>query len=235
MMTDAAGGEDVVAKIGRCIGVVRDALLAALIFVGIAILWSLWPHLKELLRTASIESISLGAVSIRLGVEKVASFQSTAVTMDAVGGTADILEKGSLQDLTRVELQGAKRIDLIGISQGHTYSGSLLLTYISRLAPKYVILRNSDKLEAWVDAGIFAAQLNNNASYPYEQLISTIHGLRRESIAKTVVAREALEEMQRQHIDHLPAVDNEHRFLFMLSREEILAKVVTSVVLGGRT
>jgi hypothetical protein len=37
--------------------------------------------------------------------------------------------------------------------------------------------------------------------------------------------------MQKAHLDHLPAVDNNHRFQFMLSRDEILAKVITSVVL----
>jgi len=58
-----------------------------------------------------------------------------------------------------------------------------------------------------------------------------IHGLRQESISSETKARDALEMMQKSHLDHLPAVDNNHRFQFMLSRDEILAKVITSVVL----
>lgn len=223
---------DVIGTIGRCIGVVRDGLLTALIVVGMIILWNLWPEMKRQLTKSTIESVTLGVVSIKLGADKVASFQPNNLTMEAVGGSSEILEKGSLQDLTQAQIQGAGRIDQIGVSGGHVYSGDLLLAYISRLAPKFVIFRNSDKLEAWIDAGLFAAQLNNHDSYPYERLVGTIRGLRRETISKGATARDALDAMQKLHLDHLPAVDDGQRFQFMLSRDEILSKVVTSVVLA---
>ncbi len=231
MVSKTESDEDIIGKIGRLIGVLRDGLLTALIVVGMVVLWNLWPEMKRQLRTSAIESVTLGVVSIKLGVDKVASFQSNNLTMEAVGGSSEILEKGSLQDLTQAEIQGAGRIDQVGVSNGRMYSGDLLLAYISRLAPKYVIFRNSNKLDAWIDAGIFAAQLNTHESYPYERLVLTIRGLRRESIPKTATARDALDAMQKLHMDHLPAVDDDHQFQFMLSRDEILSKVVTSVVL----
>jgi CBS domain-containing protein len=232
MTTKSEGDGDIIGTIGRCIGVVRHGLLTSLIVVGIIILWNLWPEMKKQLTKSTIESVTLGVVSIKLGTDKVASFQPNNLTMEAVGGSSEILEKGSLQDLTQSQLQGAGRIDQIGVSSGHVYSGDLLLAYISRLAPKFVIFRNADKLEAWIDTGLFAAQLNNHESYPYERLVETIRGLRRESISKGATARDALDAMQKLHLDHLPAVDDGQRFQFMLSRDEILSKVVTSVVLA---
>jgi CBS domain-containing protein len=223
---------DIIGTIGRCIGVIRDGLLTALIVVGIIILWNLWPALKQQLTKSTIEQVTLGVVSIKLGTANVASFKPDNLTMEAVGGSSEILEKGSLQDLTQAQLQGAGRIDQIGVSTGHTYSGDLLLAYISRLAPKFVIFRNADKLEAWIDAGLFAAQLNNHSSYPYEQLVANVRELRKETISKGATARDALDAMQKLHLDHLPAVDDGQRFQFMLSRDEILSKVVTSVVLA---
>lgn len=230
MTTKTEGDGDIIGTIGRCIGVVRDGLLTALIVVGIIILWNLWPELKQQLTKSTIETVSLGVVSIKLGSSDVASFKPNNFTMEAVGGPSEILEKGSLQDLTQAQIQGA-RIDQIGVSSGRVYSGDLLLAYVSRLAPKFVIFRNSDKLEAWIDAGLFAAQLTNHDSYSYERLVANVHGLRRETISKGATARDALDMMQKQHLDHLPAVDDGQRFQFMLSRDEILSKVVTEVVL----
>jgi CBS domain-containing protein len=120
---------------------------------------------------------------------------------------------------------------MLGISSGHQYTSDLLLAYISRLALKFVMFRNGNVLDAWVDASLLAAQVTSHQDYSYERLRSVIHGLRQETISNEAKAREALEMMQKSHLDHLPAVDNNHRFQFMLSRDEILAKVITSVVL----
>jgi hypothetical protein len=97
-----------------------------------------------------------------------------------------------------------------------------------------VIFRNAGRLEGWISAGVLAAQLTNHDSYPYDRLVSSIHGLRKENINKKVTARDALDQMQKLHLDHLPAVDDDQRFQFMLSRDEILAKVITSVVLTAK-
>jgi hypothetical protein len=40
-----------------------------------------------------------GAVTVKLNTETVASFGSNNLTINAVGGSADILEKGGLEDL----------------------------------------------------------------------------------------------------------------------------------------
>jgi hypothetical protein len=232
MGTKAAEDRDVIGTIGRCINTVRDFLLTALIVFGAFILWHLWPEMEQQLKTGQIKSVSFaGALSFELGAA-VTSFQSNNLTINAVGGPAEILEKGSLADLARAEIQRAGRVDLVGISADHQYSGDILLAYISRLAPKFVIFRNSDALDAWIDAGLFAAQLRPNDNYSYATLVITIHGLRRESISDRATARDALDKMQELHLDHLPAVDDTHRFKFMLSRNDILAKVISSVVLS---
>jgi CBS domain-containing protein len=235
MAIDNAGGTDLLGTIERTIIVIRDGLLAGLIVVAIIALWSLWPKFRQQLETSSIESVSLGALSIKLGVEQVSSFQSGRVPIEAVGGSADILEKGSLQDLAQAQIQGTGRIDLLGVSQGHQYAGDLLLAYITRLSPKYVIFRNGDKLDGWIDASLFAAQIATPERYPYDELTRRIRGIRTETVAKTASAREALEQMQQLHLDHLAVIDADHRFQFMLSRDDILSKVITAVVLARNT
>ncbi len=229
----AGSSHDILGTIGRFIDTVRDALVTALIVVGIFVLWDLWPEVKQQLQNRPIDKVGIGGFSIELGTETVASFQSTSLTVNAVGGTADLLEKGSLQDLAQAQIQGSGHIDLLGVSAGHQYSGDLLLGYLSRLTPKYVIFRNGDVLEAWIDSGLFAAQVRPHDSYSYDTLKSTIRGLRRDTIAKTATARDALDSMQKLHLDHLPAVDESNRFQFMLSRDDILATVVASVVLAA--
>src|SRR5262249_34194595 len=150
------------------------------------------------------ESITLGAVSFKLSAENVASFQSSTLTMEAIGGSADVLEKGGMETLTAAGMQGAGRTDPVGGSSGRPRSGDLLLAYISRLAPKYVIFRTANKLEGWISAGVLAVQLTNHDSYSYDRLVSSVHGLRKENISKTATARDALDQMQKLHLDHLP-------------------------------
>jgi CBS domain-containing protein len=214
---------DLIGTIGRCVNTLRDALLTALIIFGAFVLWDLWPQIEQQLKTSRVEEFSLGAVTVKLNTETVASFGSNNLTINAVGGSADILEKGGLEDL-QAQISKGGRIDMLGISSGHQYTSDLLIAYISRLALKFV-------MDAWVDAGLLAAQVTSHQDYSYERLRSAIHGLRQETISNEAKARDALEMMQKAHLDHLPAVDNNHRFQFMLSRDEILAKVITSVVL----
>jgi hypothetical protein len=107
-----------------------------------------------------------------------------------------------------------------------------LLTYISRLSPKFVIFRKAGKFDAWIEVSALAAQLSGHENYSYERLVSTIQGLRTDSIDKSATARDALQKMQASHLDHLAAIDGEHNFKFMLSRDEILSNVVTTVVLS---
>jgi hypothetical protein len=232
MDTKIGSGSDVIGTIGRFIDMVRDGLVTALIVVGIVVLWDLWPEVKQQLTSRPIDSLSVGAFSIKLG-EAVASFQSTNFTVNAVGGSADLLEKGSLQDLAQAELQGTGHFDLLGISAGHPYDGSLLLAYLSRLTPKSILFRNGDVLDAWIDAGPFAAQIRPHESYTYESLLASLRGLRKDSIQKAATARDALDAMQKLRLDHLPAVDQNRHFQFMLSRDDILATVVESVVLAA--
>jgi hypothetical protein len=197
---------------------------------GAFVLWQLWPQIQLQLKNAPVQEVDFfGALTVKLKTETVTSFGSNSVPIDAVGGSADILEKSGSQELQAAISKGG-RIDMLGISSGHQYVGDLLLAYISRLAPRFVIFRNGDVLDAWIDASLFAAQISHQ-NYSYEMLKSGIHGLRQETISKEATARDALEMMQKSHLDHLPAVDNSHRFQFMLSRDEILAKVITSVVL----
>jgi hypothetical protein len=218
--------------IERIITVVRDGVLAALIIAAVVVLWSWWPQLKQQLLTSKIDEVSIGGLSFKLSQQQVIAYQTPTLNIEAVGGPAKVLEKGSLRDLNVVAMQGSGRTDLVGVSDGNHYSGELLLAYISRLSPKYVLFRTGSKLDAWVEAGVFAAQIRNPESYSYQELMGGISGLHRDTIPPTASVREALDRMSKLQLDYLPVVDVDQRFLFLLSREDIVSKVITTLVLS---
>jgi hypothetical protein len=96
---EAKDDRDLIGTIGRCVNTLRDALLTALIIFGAFVLWDLWPQIEQQLKTSRVEEFSLGAITVKLNTETVASFGSNNLTINAVGGSADILEKGGLEDL----------------------------------------------------------------------------------------------------------------------------------------
>lgn len=232
-MVDDKLSEDGVTKVGRLIAVIRDALLLCLLIVAIYFGIQSLPLIETAIKHSSIESVNLGAIVLKLRDDPVANYPSQGITVDAVGGSAEILEKGSGDLLRGLEASQSPRIELLGLSAGHTYRGDLLLAYITRLSPRFVLLRSGDHLDAWAEPGIIGAQITEHEDYPYDRLRS-LRGLRHDSIKKSDTARTALETMTKVHLDHLPAVDDTGRFQFMVGRDEILAKVITSVVLAAK-
>jgi hypothetical protein len=110
---EAKDDRDLIGTIGRCVNTLRDALLTALIIFGAFVLWDLWPQIEQQLKTSRVEEFSLGAITVKLNTETVASFGSNNLTINAVGGSADILEKGGLEDLqAQISKGGAASICL---------------------------------------------------------------------------------------------------------------------------
>jgi hypothetical protein len=191
-MDEGRHREDAIGTATRLIVLIRDTLLLLLILGGAFLLRETWPALRSGLRHATVDSLSLGAISLRPREEPVAAFSSTALTVEAVGGPAEVLEKGSPELLEAIENSGSGRIELLGLSPEHTYSGELLLAYITRLSPRFVIYRRRKRLEAWGDTGTVAAQISAGGTYSYERL-TKLRGLRREHIEKDASARQALD------------------------------------------
>ena len=133
----------------------------------------------------------------------------------------------------RSRLQSTKgaRIDSVMIVPGKRYNGRLLQQYISLLNVRFLIFQSS-KLEGWMDSSSFLAQLEPSRNYEYSQLLDGTVGVSHDFAEKTSTAKSVLEKMQVAHLDNLAVVDASQRFQFMVSRQDILSKVVTSVVLA---
>ena len=189
--------------------------------------------LRDKLSSGNIEEVSVGMFSLRLKAD-VATFAPQNITVEAVGGEAVVLEKGSDAVLgeARRRLQSTKgaRIDVLLIVPEKTYSGDLLQKYISLLNIRFVVFQ-SGKTEGWIQASSFTGQLEPHRTYRFTELLQEIVSISHEFVLSSDPARVALEKMQAMRLDNLAVVGADGRFQFMVSMQDILSKVVTSVVL----
>jgi len=208
------------------------------VFIGVVLLviyfFPALDGLRKRLTPENIESLSVGPISLKLKAD-IATFATTNITLEAVSGQAAVLEKGSTELLkqvrARLQLTKGARIDVILIVPGKRYSGELLQRYISLLNARFVVFQSSN-LEGWMDASGFAAQLVPNRTYEYGDFLRETVGVSHDITEKTSAAKAVLEKMQSAHLDNLAVVDANQRFQFMVNRQDILSKVVTSVVLA---
>jgi CBS domain-containing protein len=65
----------------------------------------------------------------------------------------------------------------------------------------------------------------------YSDLRSGIIGIRKESVQSSATAKEVLQLMQEIHVDSVPVLDANGRWLFFANREEILARLISSIII----
>jgi len=232
-MNNTSGGEKI-ATLERLLKLAREIF----VFIGVVLLiiyfYPALDGLRKRLTPENIESFSVGPVSLKLK-EDIATFAPPNISLEAVSGPAAILEKGSpeLLEQVRAQLQSTKgaRIDVILIVPGKRYSGDLLQKYISLLNARFVVFQSA-KLEGWMDANGFSAQLLPTRIYEYGDFLRETVGVSHDITKKDSSAKEVLDHMQAVHLDNLAVVDDNQRFQFMVNRQDILSKVVTSIFLA---
>lgn len=94
----------------------------------------------------------------------------------------------------------------------------------------YVVFQEQNAFSGWMASSLFVAQLPEAETVPYREL-REMRGIRKESVGPKTSAREVLKEMQELHVDSLPVVDENGKWLFFANRGEILANLITSVLL----
>ncbi len=236
-MAQPPDSNDPLGGLERVLGLTREALL---IFGAIFLIIYFFPAIRGLrgrLSAENIEGLSVGPISLKLNAH-IASFAPSNITLEAVSGPAVVLEKGSAELLGHVrdQLRATKgaRIDALLIVPNKLYDSELLRQYLSLLSARFVLFQRT-RLEGWIDASAFGAQLEPHRTYNYEQLMTAFVGISSEMANKKAPAKQVLEQMQRAHVDNVAVVDDTGRFQFMASRQEILARVVSSVLLGDTT
>lgn len=220
-------------NVERWIKVTKEALV---VMGGLALLLYFLPVLTAVrTRLTQIEALSIGPVSVKLRAD-IATFAPDNLPVQAVGGHPMMIQKGSLAELSNVRsrLQQSKgaRIDVMLLAPGQTYNAQLLREYVNQLNIRFVVFQGQN-MDGWMDAGGFVAQLNPNRDYVYQELLATLIGVSQEVVRGDAAARTVLARMEALRFDNLAVIDAERRFQFVVSREDILSKLVTSVLLAS--
>jgi CBS domain-containing protein len=156
------------------------------------------------------------------------------VAVSSVAGEYYMAEKGSeafLEELKSIaRTKPARRIDILKVTNGEPYSPRLLTQYVSTLGIRYVVFESNGKFEGWADAGLVVGQLRPNASYDYGRIKSDVAGITNLSVKPTDSLSAVLERMQESHVEALAVVDANSHFRSIVTKSDILAKLVAGLV-----
>lgn len=153
-----------------------------------------------------------------------------------VGTSSGVVRKGGSAQLEAIQQElednPGRSIDTLLVPDGITYSIPLLKEYIGTLGLRYVVFQHDGRFDGWLPAGPFVAQLpEGRQSIGYDELRATVFGVSPESVEPTASTREVLERMQALHLDSLPVVDAEGRWLSFANRGEILSQLLSALLL----
>lgn len=158
------------------------------------------------------------------------------LSVNTVGGYEEFVFKGSAEFLDRLQRQlresPGKTIDVLVVAAGHEYSTKLLRGYISALGIRYVVFEEGDRFVGWMDAGLFNSQLppaEQEERWPFERLRDQLLGLHQQSVTPTTSALDVLKVMEAERVESIAIVD-EDKFKSIVSREGIIAKLLTASV-----
>jgi len=177
--------------------------------------------------------IKLGEAATRT---EIGSLAQRDLSIEGIGGPAGVVRKGTARMLTQLQQQlrddPLKTINTLLVPDRTTYSVALLKEYIGTLGLRYVVLQRRGKFDGWIAASTFVAQLPaDSAKVTYGVLKRKIVGIHEETVRPEDSARDVLGKMQALHLDSLPVVDSDHRWIFFVNRGEILARLMTTIIL----
>jgi hypothetical protein len=158
------------------------------------------------------------------------------LSIKGIGGAAGVVRKGTSSHLRTLQRELAenplKTINTLLLPDGVTYSVDLLKQYIGTLGLRFVVFQRGGKFDGWISSSTFVAQLPENSfTLDYDALRDGSIGVSEQNVSPNDSAKDVLEKMQELHIDSIPVVDSENRWLFFANRGEILARLMTTIIL----
>jgi len=162
------------------------------------------------------------------------------ISIKGIGGSGGVARKGGRSDLAKLQDElrenPSKKINTLLLPDGIRYSVDLLKQYVGTLGLRFVLFQQRGKFDGWMPASTFVAQLPEREEHVgYSELKRRLIGVRRESVSPEGSAKQVLAEMQKLHIDSIPVVDADGYWLFFASREEILASLMSTIILETQT
>ncbi len=178
-------------------------------------------EIGERARTTEISKLNLGDISVSLEDHDYEEW---------------VIEKGDENLIYKLkeesERHGGKPVDVMVLKKGIRYSSVVLEKYVSLLGVKYILFISDDEFDSWIPSGLFLGQLRTRELYSYEDLKREIIGLRKEHAYPTSTASDVLQEMQDSKTDHIAIVTKSNKYLYMVSKQDILAKLVSAMILA---
>jgi hypothetical protein len=158
------------------------------------------------------------------------------ISIEGVGGSEGVVRKGSVSYLEKLQEElrqnPSRRIDTLLVTDDISYSPELIRKYIGTLGLRFVVFQMGDRFDGWISSTTFVAQLTGQEGMlSYSDLRSEIIGIRNESVQSSANAKEVLQMMQEMHVDSVPVLDANDRWLFFANREEILARLMSSILI----
>jgi hypothetical protein len=183
-------------------------------------------------------SVEIGFIKLGEAADKtsIGELSAQSLPIKGIGGPAGVVRKGS--ELRLLELQKeleqnpSKAINTLLLPDNIVYSTDLLKQYVGTLGLKYVVFQRNEKFDGWISSGAFVAQLSENSeTLRYDSLKRRIVGISKQTVSDGDSVKQVLEQMQEMHMDSMPVVDQKGRWLFFANREEILARMMTDILL----
>ncbi len=158
------------------------------------------------------------------------------ISIEGVGGSEGVVRKGSVSYLEKLQedlrQNPSRRIDTLLITDDISYSPELIRKYIGTLGLRFVVFQKNDRFDGWISSTTFVAQLTGQEGMlSYSDLRSGIIGISMESVQSSATAKEVLQMMQEMHVDSVPVLDANDRWLFFANREEILSRLMSSILI----
>ena len=164
------------------------------------------------------------------------------LSIEGVGGSGGVVRKGPRSALEKLQDQlesspNMKINALLVTDDIRNYSIKLLKEYVATLGLRYVVFQQNNRFAGWMNSGPFVAQLpsdpEDNITVPFSKLAS-MKGISKHSVEPGTSAKDVLEKMQELGFDSIPVVDENMRWQFFANRGEILAHLMSSLILADK-
>lgn len=167
---------------------------------------------------------------------EIGELSQAEISIESIGGSGGVVRKGSVSQLKKIQQElkenPNKAINTLLLLDNITYSTKLIKDYVSTLGLKYAVFLNNGKFDGWMNTSTLVAQLpEEDETVDYHTLKDDMVGIRKEKVLPTESAKEVLSKMQELHMESLPVVDENERWLFFTNQGEILSRLMTTLML----
>ena len=176
--------------------------------------------------------LKLGAAASNTKIE---TLSHAELSIKGIGGAGGVARKGSVSQLQTLQRDlrnnPQKSINTLLLPDNVRFSVSLMKQYISTLGLRFVVYQKDGKFDGWISASSFVAQLPEDLEQVnYADLRRLVIGINTQIARPGDSAKAVLTQMQELHVDSIPVVNADQQWLFFANRGEILARLMTAII-----